>query len=446
MSRIKVTVKLALAVGALWAGLGIAAALDLPSLPAPGMPSIPTPGLPGVGGVGGIARDTVGRATGTVGRATRLPSPNVPRDGIGRPIQPEAYETDRLGVRIMRGEIIAISPSAASLRTARSLNFSIGRTRNLDRLGLKVVVLRAPRGMSARNALKRLRALDPAGRYDVNHLFDPAGGTGTSIAAASVASGAIRGDGKRIGLVDGGIDESHPAFKSARLAMMNAVANEPPLVTAHGTALASLLVGESQGFTGAFPGATLYAADVFGGEERGGAADSVARGLEWLAQKQVPVIAMSLAGPENLLIKAAIEAMVARGFIIVAAAGNDGPAAPPVYPGAYPGVIAVTSVDDRRKLQLDAGRGPHIAFASLGVDVKAAKVGGDYATITGTSYAVPKVSAHFAAAMDGPDPTAAARVLESVKSEAIDLGDPGRDDSYGYGYLDGATPTASLTP
>jgi subtilisin family serine protease len=195
---------------------------------------------------------------------------------------------------------------------------------------------------------------------------------------------------------------------------------------------------------GALPGARLFAADVFGGEARGGAADAVARGLGWLAEKEVAVIAISLAGPQNALIESAISALVARGHVVVAAAGNDGPAAAPVYPGAYPSVIAVTSVDEGRRLQLDAGRGPHIAFAALGVDIEAAALGGGYAPITGTSYAVPRVAGIFAIAIDAPSPAAAASALDSVKAQAIDLGDPGRDSSFGYGYLDGAAPTASL--
>jgi subtilisin family serine protease len=163
-----------------------------------------------------------------------------------------------------------------------------------------------------------------------------------------------------------------------------------------------------------------------------------------LADKEVAVITISLAGPQNELMEAAIAALVARGHVVVAAAGNDGPAAPPVYPAAYPGVVAVTSVDTGRHLQLDAGRGPHIAFAALGVEVDVALPGGSYTKITGTSYAAPRVAAHFAAEMDDPDPAAAANAMERIKTLAIDLGTPGRDDSFGYGFLDSAAPTASL--
>jgi hypothetical protein len=338
-----------------------------------------------------------------------------------------------------------VSPSRESLAVARSLDFSVSRERSLSGLGIRVVVLEAPDGISAAAALERLRAADPNGRYDLNHVFDPSGSA--SIPAMQAVSAAVgRGNGKRIGLVDGGVDESHAAVRGADITSFNAVSRGDPLPTHHGTALASLLVGEADDFEGALPGARLFAADVFGGEARGGAVDSVARGLAWLAEKDVAVITVSLAGPQNALLESAVDALVARGHIVVAAAGNDGPAAAPAYPGAYPGVIAVTSVDSSHHLQLDAGRGAHISFAALGVGIEAAQAGGGFAQVTGTSYAVPRVGAHFALAMDNPNPTAAATALESVKSRAIDLGSPGRDDSYGYGYLDGATPTASLSP
>src|SRR3546814_15328799 len=80
----------------------------------------------------------------------------------------------------------------------------------------------------------------------------------------------------------------------------------------------------------------------------------------------VPVINVSLVGPPNLLVRTAVTAVQRRGLIVVAAVGNDGPAAAPLYPAAYPGVVAVTGVDSNNRVLSEAGRGPHVDFAAPG--------------------------------------------------------------------------------
>ena len=65
--------------------------------------------------------------------------------------------------------------------------------------------------------------------------------------------------------------------------------------------------------------------------------------------------------------------------MVVAAVGNDGPAAPPQYPACYDGVIAVTGVDANGKALLEAGRARHLDFAAPGADLAAALPGKGYA-------------------------------------------------------------------
>lgn len=159
------------------------------------------------------------------------------------------------------------------------------------------------------------------------------------------------------------------------------------------------------------------------------------RALAWLADEEIGVVNISLAGPPNRLVEAAVAALAAKGHIVVAAAGNAGPAAGVAYPAAYDGVVAVTAVDAQRKIQLDAARGIEIAFAALGVDLCAADPGTSYGAVTGTSFAAPIVAARFARLLDRPDPAAAAHIYDVLAVEALDLGDPGRDPVFGHGYL-----------
>src|SRR5206468_7797950 len=111
-----------------------------------------------------------------------------------------------------------------------------------------------------------------------------------------------------------------------------------PRPTGHGTAVASLLVGSQGPFHGAATAAQLLVADVYGGNRAAGSATSIVRALGWLAGHRAQVINISLVGPPNQLVQRALQAVQARAIAVVAAVGNDGPAAPPQYPASYPRV------------------------------------------------------------------------------------------------------------
>jgi subtilisin family serine protease len=206
--------------------------------------------------------------------------------------------------------------------------------------------------------------------------------------------------------------------------------------TPHGTAIASLLVGKDGSFSGYLPGAKLFAADVFGGAPDGGSALDVARALDWLVQNRVPVTNISLAGLPNALLAAAVKAFVTSGHALVAAVGNDGPAAPARFPAAYDGVIGVTSVDASGHLEIDANRNA-VRFAARGMDVRAATLPRGYTNVTGTSYATPAVSAQFALLLDRPDPKLVQDATTWLTERAIQNAEAGAP------YL--AAPTAALT-
>ena len=236
----------------------------------------------------------------------------------------------------------------------------------------------------------------------------------------------------RIGLVDSGIRLDHPALQAARIETSGCGGRNVP--TLHGTAVASLLVGQAASFQGAAPGASLFAADAWCGEDGpGGRVEEIVRGLAWLAGASVAVVNLSVVGPPNIVLEAIIKRLQERGIVIVAAAGNDGPGAPPLYPAAYAGVVAVTAVDARLRVLLEAGRGRHVRFAAPGADLLAAALDGDYAPVRGTSFAAPLVAGLLATRLAGG--LAADAAVDSLAHEARDLGRKGRDEIYGDGLL-----------
>lgn len=351
---------------------------------------------------------------------------------------PRTIAQDPHGEPIVRNELLAFSPSAAALDAVRSLGFQILREQTIDALEVRVFVLQPPRHTPMAAALRLLREADPNGTYDFNHIYT---GGGHMSDAASPASPQVvdaealakAGPVYRIGLIDTGVDITHPAFHDA--VIHTSGCGDRIMASRHGTAVASLLIGQSGGFHGVLPTAELFAADIYCDAPTGGAVDALAAAFSWLAQQRVAVINVSLVGPDNALLKQIVHALTARGYLLVAAVGNDGPAAPPLYPASYPQVIGVTAVDAHHRVLIEAARGPQVMFAAPGADMAAADIAGKYAAVRGTSFASPIVAAILARTVSAPDVRVAGGAVEALASQAIDLGPPGRDLTYGFGLV-----------
>ncbi len=303
------------------------------------------------------------------------------RDGKGNPVR--------------RNRLVALDPDAAGLASAARAGFRVIVAERDQGLGLNVVTLAVPTRLSAREALDQLRRAAPNLDLDFDHIYEPAGGA-LAPAAGTLALGAAgySTPRMRIAMSDGGV-ASHPSMARASIEQKGFAG--PAAATGHGTAVASLLVGDQGAFRGAARGATLFVGDIYGGNPAAGSASVILRALGWAAAKRPSIITMSLVGPANRGIERAISILRARGILIVAAVGNDGPAAPPQYPASYDGVVAVTGVDARGRALIEAGRARHLDFAAPGAELAAALPGKGYAVVRGTSFAAPLAAARLAA-------------------------------------------------
>jgi hypothetical protein len=371
---------------------------------------------------------------------------------IGRLIRANTrvIDADPNGEPVVRDEILALGPADAALDHARSLGFMVDREQSIGALNIRLVVFRAPPGMSTKKALRTLRQADPGGNYDYNHIYSGGGALlalGAETVGAAETAGAAVHDAPasspsavkavqsraRIGLLDSGVDATHPVFRESVLHAWGCGNRSVP--AAHGTAVASLLIGHSEVFHGVRPDAELYAADVFCGRPTGGAVDALVAAFGWLVQEKVAVINVSLVGPKNAMLERVIGDLIDRGYVVVAAVGNDGPAAPPLYPASYPHVVGVTAVDAHNRVLVEAARGSQVMFASPGADLAAAGTEHAYAAVRGTSFAAPFVAALLASGLAAPSSADATAAIEALAKTAIDLGPPGRDLTYGFGLV-----------
>lgn len=243
------------------------------------------------------------------------------------------------------------------------------------------------------------------------------------------------GQNTKICMIDTPIDIGHPTLFPDYIEMSNDIGSVPLRSMRHGTAIASILVGQHDRI-GIAPRARLYAMGSFADDPKGLAQRStthlIVRNLERCIDYGVDIINLSFAGPSDRTLEKVVQSTLKHGIFIIASAGNEGADAPPAYPAAIPGVIAVTAVDAYRKLFIEANRGHYIDYAAPGVGILAAAPKGRFDNnYTGTSMATAHVSGIFALLLSRFGSIDRNRLAQT----AIDLGSPGKDPLYGYGLI-----------
>jgi subtilisin family serine protease len=312
----------------------------------------------------------------------------------------------------------------------------------LPALGLRLAEVAAPSTFDITDV--RNGVLDVVGKdraeVDLNHFYTAGAPVSSSVAgvdprAAMLLPTDLDDLDVRVGMIDSRVDMSHPALAASRIETRSFARPGAEAPDFHGTAIASIIAANSAEFRGLAPNAELFAASVFElDRKRGEVASTVSliRALDWLLSTKVDVINISLAGPPNRLLEKALQRAADNRVVVMAAAGNGGPVARPMYPAAYDSVVAVTAVDATQQVFRLANRGDYLALAAPGVDLRHARAGGGYAASSGTSFAVPfAVTAAARLSRLRPQDDIITMLLES----ALDLGPPGRDTIYGYGLL-----------
>jgi Subtilase family len=342
-------------------------------------------------------------------------------------------------------EFVLAVPTPADLARVAAAGYEILASERVDLMQLELARVRSRTARTLTQARSHIAGIVPGALFDLNHLYRPnaltceAGGCAAFNLIGWPARRAGCGLSPAIGMIDTAVNGTHPALRGSRLDIVRgASSGRRRSSAAHGTAIAALLVGRADSAApGLLPQARLVAVDAFHADGRGDAADAfdLVRAIGFLVGRNVGVINMSFSGAANDVLERAVLAAAGRGVALVAAAGNDGPRARPLYPAAYDRVVAVTAVDRQSRIYPRASRGRHISFAAPGVRLWTVAAAGGGRLRSGTSYAAPFVTAAIAAARAAAPDRPLDAILAQLAENAVDLGPSGRDDTFGWGLV-----------
>lgn len=172
------------------------------------------------------------------------------------------------------------------------------------------------------------------------------------------------GKGVTVAVLDSGV-ATHPTFTDGQIIHVDLVNDGLPY-EGHGTAIASLIVGNVEGAQGVSPAAKILDVRIAGAD--GSDSFLLARGIETALDRGAQVINISMGSyGDSSVVAQAISDALQRGVIVVASAGNDG-AAVKDWPAAYPGVISVSGVDASGQLAYFSNSGtPTLAAPGVGI-------------------------------------------------------------------------------
>ncbi len=251
-----------------------------------------------------------------------------------------------------------------------------------------------------------------------------------------------RGERVRVAVIDTGIDLTHPELADVVVEQRD-FSGRGYSGDAHGTAVAAIIAAARNngiGASGVAPAVKISSFKACHPRQPDGLAaqcwsSSLIKALDQAISAEIPLINMSLGGPPSPLLQRLLEAAERRGQLVLAAAGNGGPSANPVYPAALPQSLAVTAVDSDRRLYVKANRGDYIGVAAPGVDIITAGPRGGQPILSGTSMATAHATGIAALLLQANPRLTAVELTRVLTSSSEDLGNRGADPAFGQGLL-----------
>ncbi|GGG86793.1 S8 family peptidase [Paenibacillus radicis (ex Gao et al. 2016)] len=204
----------------------------------------------------------------------------------------------------------------------------------------------------------------------------------------------------KIGVIDTGVDFSHPDLRHSLSRGINLINRSmlPHDDNGHGTHIAGTIAAANQvhGMIGIAPRAQVYPVKAF--DHNGSAfVSDIVLGIDWCVRNKVQIINMSfgMKTRSKALLNSITNAYNA-GVIVVASSGNDGKRRSVDYPARYPQTVSVGASTRLRRVAPFSNRGAYIDIYAPGDKIVSAWLRGKYHEMSGTSMATSHVSGAIA--------------------------------------------------
>lgn len=201
-----------------------------------------------------------------------------------------------------------------------------------------------------------------------------------------------------IAVIDTGVDYNHPDLRANIIGGKDFTGKGDYMDgNSHGTHVCGTIAAANNGsgIVGVAPDAKILALKALDDNGAGDMSNVIAA-IKYATDYGVDIISMSLGGPGSPALHRAVKDAVAKGIILICAAGNEGDGDPNTeelsYPGAYAEVIEVGAIDFNGKLAYFSNTNHEVDILAPGVNILSTYPNGQYAKLDGTSMATPHMT------------------------------------------------------
>ncbi|NMO97915.1 S8 family peptidase [Paenibacillus lemnae] len=204
----------------------------------------------------------------------------------------------------------------------------------------------------------------------------------------------------KIGVIDTGVDFSHPDLQQSLHRGINLVHRGlPPFDdNGHGTHISGTIAAanSTRGMIGVAPRSAVFPVKAFDANGSAYVSDIVA-GIDWCVRSGMEIINMSFGmQTRSRALLDIVSKAYQSGVVIVASSGNDGKRRSVDYPARYSQTISVGATDRKRKIAPFSNRGQYVDVYAPGDKIVSAWLHGKYHEMSGTSMATSHVSGTIA--------------------------------------------------
>jgi hypothetical protein len=165
---------------------------------------------------------------------------------------------------------------------------------------------------------------------------------------------------------------------------------------------------------------------------------SVMESLRFARENGARVVSLSWGSEtDSAFLRGAVQEAQAAGLVVVAAAGNV-PTGQPVYPAAYPGVLAAGALAADGTRWAQSNHGDFLTAVAPGSADLPVGHGGPPGAYIGTSISTPWIARAFSQYFTAYPTATSGQAMAAFEGSLTDLGPPGRDPLHGLGSLDAA--------